>query len=68
MDIRIPIGGLLALVGLMLVGHSFTLTEQDLAKSLGLNLNLYWGAALAVVGAVFLLAAQRARGRGKSKT
>ncbi|WP_432561829.1 hypothetical protein [Kineococcus sp. SYSU DK003] len=48
------------LFGLLLLGQGlFGTTEEDLAKTGGIALNLWTGAALLVVGLVFAVAAAR---------
>jgi hypothetical protein len=61
LDLRIPIGLLLAIVGILLVGSGVLLDPSAYRKSLGLNVNLWWGLVLLLVGAILLFAARRAR-------
>ena len=61
LDLRVPIGGLFAVLGLLLAGFGLA-TAGDAARyarSGGLNINLWWGLVLLAVGALFLLAARR---------
>ena len=51
LDIRLPIGLLFGLVGLLLVLFGLTTPAQMYAPSLGINVNLLWGAAMACFGA-----------------
>ncbi len=51
LDIRMPIGLLFGLVGLLLVVHGLTTPAEMYGVSLGINLNLLWGAAMACFGA-----------------
>ncbi len=53
LDIRNIIGALLGIYGLVLIVMSFV-ADQELAKTGGVNANLYAGLGLAVVAAVFL--------------
>ena len=53
LDIRNIIGALLGIYGLVLIVMSFV-ADQELAKTGGVNANLYAGIGLAVVAAVFL--------------
>ena len=65
LDLRLPIGGLFTTLGGVLGGFGL-LTDGDASrylKSGGINLNLWWGAALLVTGCLFLIAARR-RGSG----
>ena len=62
LDIRWPIGGLFSLIGLMMVIDGFvTSTNTEMYKrSLGMNVNLGWGAVLVVFGLWMLIMAWRA--------
>jgi hypothetical protein len=65
LDLRLPIGGLFTALGGVLGGFGLV-TGGDASrylKSGGINLNLWWGAALLVTGLLFLIAARR-RGSG----
>jgi hypothetical protein len=55
LDIRIPIGLLLLINGLLLAGYG-TFTEH---LSVGVNINLWWGAVLLAAGAVLLYFGRR---------
>ena len=61
LDIRWPIGLMFSLVGLMLTAYgAVTGSDAELYKrSLGLNVNLYWGFVLLVFGATMLVMAWR---------
>ncbi len=64
LDIRVPIGALFGLFGLILVGYGLA-TNGDAAQyapSGGLNINLWWGAAMLVFGVVLLALSRRRRG------
>lgn len=67
MDLRVPIGGLFVALGLLLAGFGLaTASDAELyAKSGGLNINLWWGAAMFVTGALFLGFARRDAARAK---
>lgn len=62
LDIRMPIGLMFSLVGLLLAGYGLT-SPKDIyeAHSLGININLIWGAVLIVFGGLMLAGALRAR-------
>jgi hypothetical protein len=64
LDIRLPIGVLFLALGLMLVAYGLT-TDPAIyqAHSLGVNINLVWGAVMSLFGAVMLALSLRARGR-----
>ncbi|MCI2418155.1 hypothetical protein MOQ72_12020 [Saccharopolyspora sp. K220] len=54
-DVRTVIGGLFLLYGLLIGGAGLFPTEDGLAKSQGININLWTGLAMVVVGALFVL-------------
>ena len=54
LDIRLPIGGLFTLLGLLLVGFGLIADEAIYARSLGHNVNLWWGLVVLVFGLIFL--------------
>ena len=56
LDLRLPIGLMFSLVGaLMLVFGLYTASDAELYKcSLGININIWWGAALLVFGGLML--------------
>jgi len=64
LDIRLPIGALLALTGAILVIFGLVSDPAIYARSLGVNINAWWGAALILIGGVMLSLAARARRRG----
>lgn len=50
-DLRAPIGLLFSILGVLLVGYGlFTFGSSIYTRSLGLNVNLGWGAVLLVFG------------------
>ena len=55
LDIRWPIGLMFSLIGALLV--VFGLTKGTQSLSLGININLIWGAVLLVFGVLMLLGA-----------
>lgn len=61
-DLRLPIGILFTLFGLILTGFGLITRGSEIyAKSLGHNINIEWGIVLLVFGAIMLLFALRAR-------
>ncbi len=54
-DIRIMIGGLFVLYGLILTIYGFITTPAELAKAAGININLWLGLGMLVLGLLFLL-------------
>jgi uncharacterized membrane protein len=61
LDIRMPIGGLFVVLGLLIGGYGLA-TAGDAAhyaKSLSLNVNLWWGLVMLGFGLIMLIAAVR---------
>jgi len=67
LDIRIPIGLMFCIFGLILVIFGFVSDPKIYARSLGINVNLVWGCVLLVFGAFMLSMAIRAQRRGKKR-
>ncbi|MBA3318382.1 MAG: hypothetical protein H0T50_09880 [Gemmatimonadales bacterium] len=67
LDIRLPIGGLFTVLGLLVGGYGLATggDAERYALSLGVNINLWWGLVMVAFGALMLAAASRAR-RGLS--
>lgn len=61
LDIRFPIGYMFSLVGALLVVASFLVDEAAKKRSLGININLYWGVFLILFGVVMLTLAFKAK-------
>jgi hypothetical protein len=59
LDIRVPIGLMFALLGVLLSGYGLVSDRGIYAKSLGINVNLGWGLVLLAFGIVMLLLARR---------
>lgn len=59
MDIRVPIGLMFVVLGVLLVGYGLVSDPRIYERSLGLNINLIWGLVLALFGASLLLLARR---------
>jgi len=60
LDIRIPIGLMFGVIGLMLVVYgAMTGGGAVYQRSLGINVNLWWGALLCVFSAVMLWLGRR---------
>ena len=64
-DIRLPIGAMFTLFGLLLMGYGFAADKSIYARSLGININAYWGAVLLIFGVLMLLLSRRAMKRAK---
>jgi hypothetical protein len=64
LDIRLPIGLMFSLFGLMLLGYgAITHGAAIYQRSLGYNLNLLWGAVLFAFGGAMLWLVRRATRR-----
>lgn len=65
LDIRYPIGIMFAIVGVLLVifGLATSGNVELYRRSLGININLWWGLLLLAFGLVMLAFAWRARSR-----
>lgn len=66
-DVRLPIGGLFAVLGLIVAAFGAA-TAGDAARygrSGGININLWWGLVMLVFGVLLLAAARFGRGRGR---
>ena len=52
LDIRLPIGGLFTVLGLILViyGMVTSAATAHYDRSLGININIWWGAAILLLG------------------
>ena len=59
MDLRLPIGGLFSIFGVILVGYGALGPKGIYAQSLGININLIWGAVMLVFGLTFVVFAMR---------
>lgn len=63
-DIRLPIGGLFSVLGVMLVGYGLVThgNEMYVVKSLGYNINIWWGLVMLAFGATMLFFGIKAGG------
>lgn len=59
-DIRLPVGVLFSLLGVILFGYGMATDASRYQQSLGININLYWGVVLLAFGVVMLLLGRRA--------
>lgn len=56
MDLRLPIGIIFTIYGFILTGYGlFTMGSDIYKKSLGINVNIWWGLVLLVFGLVMYL-------------
>ncbi len=63
LDIRWPMGLLFLLLGAILAVYGVISDPGIYARSLGLNVNLWWGAVLFLSGAAMVALARRAQSR-----
>jgi hypothetical protein len=69
LDLRLPIGLMFMIFGVMLTLYGLVADPAIYGRSLGININLWWGLALLVFGLVMLGFALRAqRGLKSSDT
>jgi hypothetical protein len=59
LDIRVPIGLMMGLMGLLLAGYGLLGPHDIYARSLGINVNLIWGTALLVFAGILLVLGTR---------
>ena len=59
LDIRVPIGLLFCVIGLLLVFYGAVSESSLYDRSLGININLWWGGALFVFGAAMLFLSRK---------
>ena len=57
LDIRLPIGGMFSLLGLLLAGYGLWTRGAAMyqERSLGINVNIWWGLVMLTFGVVMLL-------------
>jgi len=65
-DVRIPIGLMFSIFGVMLTLYGLASSEAIYQRSLGVNVNLWWGLAMLVFGAGMLWLAWRGRVRERT--
>lgn len=68
LDIRLPIGMLFSVVGGLMVVYGLLSDRAIYARSLGINVNLWWGLVLIVFGAIMWYFGQRGSARASSGT
>ena len=60
LDIRTPLGVMFTILGLLLVGFGVMSDPAIYQRSLGIDINLWWGLVLVVFGAAMLWFGRRA--------
>lgn len=63
LDIRLPIGLMFSIFGVLVGGYGLVTGGSEIYErhSLGININLWWGLAMLLFGAVMLWLARRGR-------
>jgi len=61
LDLRVPIGLMFSAFGVMLTGFGLVSDDAIYARSLGINVNLWWGLVLLAFGLVMLGLVARSR-------
>ena len=65
LDLRLPIGLMFSIFGLLLLGFGLISDAAIYQRSLGINVNLWWGVVLLIFGLVMLGFALKARGAAR---
>ena len=65
LDIRIPIGSLFVVLGALLAAYGLVSDPEIYRRSLGLDINLWWGVALLMFGLAMLALAWRSATRAR---
>ena len=63
LDLRLPIGLMFSIIGALLAVFGFVSDPAIYQRSLGFNVNLWWGLVLVVFGLVMLWLVKRDTGR-----
>jgi intracellular septation protein A len=58
-DLRIPLGLIFSLYGIILIGTGLTSTPEMIRQTLGQNINLGWGVAQLLFGLTMLFLSRR---------
>ena len=61
LDLRLPIGGMFTIIGALLVLFGLVSDQAIYQRSLGINVNLWWGFVLLAFGLVMLWLVMRGR-------
>lgn len=65
LDIRVPLGAMFTILGLLLTGFGLFGAKTIYARTLGINVNLDWGLVLLAFGVIMLLLGLRGVARGE---
>ena len=64
LDIRLPIGLMFTIFGVLLLVYGIAGDKTIYARSLGVNINLWWGIVMLAFGLIMLLLGLRGMRRG----
>ena len=67
LDIRLPIGLMFTILGLLISGYGLLGDPAVYERSLGININLWWGLVMLVFGLLMFLLGKGASGRPQDK-
>ena len=59
MDIRLPLGLLFSAIGMLLTVFGLVTDDRTYQRSLGINVNLWWGLVILLFGASFVFRSRR---------
>ena len=68
LDIRLPLGLLFIIFGLLLAGFGLLSDKQLYERSLGIDINLWWGVVMLLFGVVLFVLGRRSHRRLISKS
>lgn len=60
LDIRLPIGGLFTVIGLLLVSYGLLAGKEIYQASLGINVNFWWGLVMFGFGLIMIMFSRHA--------
>ena len=66
LDIRLPIGLMFTILGLLLAGYGLVGDKEIYRRALGINVNLWWGLVMLIFGVVMFLLGRRGMRAKKS--
>ncbi|HVA72277.1 MAG TPA: hypothetical protein VNF02_04125 [Candidatus Limnocylindrales bacterium] len=66
LDIRVPIGMLFSVLGILLTIFGWLSNRSLYARSLGIDINFIWGLALVAFGVIMLMLGRRGMARAHS--
>ena len=68
LDVRLPMGVMFVLLGAVLAVYGAVSDQRVYEKSLGININLWWGLVILAFGLLMLLLAWLGRASGRTTT